>query len=295
MYHSLILEDVLDLINLTCAFPNSIEAGYRTNWTECAGRMLRWLELMSHPDGRISFFNDAAFSIAAGIAEIREYAESLSIVATEGGLGESGYIRLANENTVVLFDAAPVGPYYQPGHAHADTLSFELSHKGARVLVNSGTSTYESGSLRRQQRSTDAHNTASVDNRDSSEVWSSFRVARRAEPFDVSSDQVTFAEASHSGFHRLPDSVTHRRRLELEASQLRVIDTFEGTGKHHVRVTFHCHPDAKPNVVLDPRLIASLADSDWFPEFNTSTPNRTVSGSWTGECPVTFVTHIPLQ
>src|SRR6267378_2144734 len=78
-------------------------------------------------------------------------------------LGNSGYIRLENKDTVVLFDAAPIGPDYQPGHAHADTLSLEVSHRGRRVLVNSGTSTYERGPERAKERGTAAHNTIVID------------------------------------------------------------------------------------------------------------------------------------
>ena len=81
---------------------------------------------------------------------------------------------------MALLDVAPVGPDYLPGHAHADTLSFELSLFGQRVLVNSGTSQYEAGPERSRQRGTAAHNTVIVDGHDSSEVWAGFRVARRA-------------------------------------------------------------------------------------------------------------------
>ena len=56
-------------------------------------------------------------------------------------LADSGYARLARR-LCLLADCAPVGPDYLPAHAHADTLSFELSLGGRRVLVNSGTSEY---------------------------------------------------------------------------------------------------------------------------------------------------------
>ena len=37
-------------------------------------------------------------------------------------LKDSGYIRLTSKDAVLMFDVAPVGPDYIPGHAHADTL-----------------------------------------------------------------------------------------------------------------------------------------------------------------------------
>ncbi|MFB1490650.1 MULTISPECIES: heparinase II/III family protein [unclassified Thiocapsa] len=48
-------------------------------------------------------------------------------------------------SAVALLDVAPIGPDYLPGHAHADTLSFELSLFGQRVIVNGGTSRYRIG------------------------------------------------------------------------------------------------------------------------------------------------------
>jgi uncharacterized heparinase superfamily protein len=35
----------------------------------------------------------------------------------------------------LIVDCGPVGPEYQPGHSHCDTLSFELSLGGKRVVV----------------------------------------------------------------------------------------------------------------------------------------------------------------
>jgi uncharacterized heparinase superfamily protein len=291
MYHALVLEDMLDLVNLADVFGTLTK---REEWVGCASKMLGWLEQMTHPDGGVSFFNDCAFGIAPELAEVTAYAERLGIGAARVPLGESGYVRLSNENTLVLFDAALVGPDYQPGHAHADTLSFELSHKGERVLVNSGTSTYENSPLRHRQRSTAAHNTATVDELDSSEVWNAFRVARRARPLDVQTDHHTVAEAGHSGYQRLHGAITHRRRLELEASQLRVIDRFEGSGVHDVKLFFHLHPATNCNPVLDAQLRVSVEATEWYHEFNASIPNVTVVGWWTGECPVTFVSHVPL-
>jgi len=295
MYHSLILEDLLDLINLATVFPSAISGEDCQMWRNTASRMLGWLSSMSHSNGQISFFNDAAFGIASHPEALNDYAARLGVVKRECRLNESGYIRLENGSTIALFDAGPLGPDYQPGHGHADTLSFEVSHRGETVLVNSGTSTYETGALRSKQRSTRSHNTASVDDLDSSEVWSAFRVARRARPFDVKTDHRSFAEAAHSGYHRLSDPVTHRRRLELEAKVLRVIDSFEGNGEHKLQLFFHLHPNNDSLPILDPKLTLSIESSQWYPEFNVAVPNRTVIGAWKGKCPASFVTHLVLD
>ena len=46
----------------------------------------------------------------------------------------SGYIGTL-DSCKLIFDASPVGPDYIPGHAHADTLSFEFSIGKERVLL----------------------------------------------------------------------------------------------------------------------------------------------------------------
>ena len=238
MYHALILEDVLDLVQLAGVFPGVVVDIDVARWRESSARMLHWLRVMTHPDGGIAFFNDAAMGVAPPLADLEDYAGRLGVadrretLAALEPLPQSGYVRLQAGPAVLIVDVAAVGPDYLPGHAHADTLSFELSLGAKRVLVNGGTSTYEAGAERLRQRGTAMHNTVVVDGADSSEVWSSFRVARRARPFAVrwgrGDDGSVWAEAAHDGYRRLPGNVVHRRRWELRALGLRAIDTVEG-------------------------------------------------------------------
>ena len=52
----------------------------------------------------------------------------------------------------LITDVGAIGPDYLPAHAHADTLSFELSLFGRRVVVNGGTSRYATGPRRDAER-----------------------------------------------------------------------------------------------------------------------------------------------
>src|SRR5690606_28910828 len=125
---------------------------------------------------------------------------------------ESGYVRIEGACAVVFLDVGRVGPDYLPGHAHADTLSFEMSIGRRRVIVNSGTSVYGVSVERERQRGTAAHNTVVVDGENSSEVWSGFRVARRARPVDLSikTGNGVVVECGHDGYYRLPGRPMHR-------------------------------------------------------------------------------------
>ena len=69
------------------------------------------------------------------------------------------------QDAVAIGDIGNVGPDYIPGHAHADTLSFEMSVFDMRFIVNSGTSVYGLGAERLRQRGTAAHSTVVIDGR----------------------------------------------------------------------------------------------------------------------------------
>lgn len=297
MYHALVLEGLLDLIQVSEFFGRHRER--TVGWRKRAAEMIAWLRTMSHPDGGIPFFNDAAFDVSLSPDALFGYAQHLGIAVPDANEGEgitllesSGYIRSARGPFVALLDVAPVGPDYQPGHAHADTLSFELSFAGQRILVNSGTSVYGVGAERLRQRGTAAHNTVVVDGQDSSEVWSGFRVARRARPFDVSVRGVGDTwqvRASHDGYHRLPGRVTHRRTWLLADSQLIIEDELSGRYEAAV-VYFHFHPDvcvaldgSDGTVSLDGKMCLAfvivdgageLREMSFHPEFGVSVDSQ---------------------
>lgn len=255
MYHALALEDVLDLCNATTAFADGLPLRWRglvDDWRARVPGMCAWLRAMCHPDGEIGFFNDAAIGIAPAPKELWRYAGALGfeLNGTDGTftrdvthLRESGYVRAACGPAVALLDVAPVGPDYLPGHAHADTLSFELSAFGQRVLVNSGTSCYGTGPERLRQRGTAAHNTVVVDGQDSSEVWAGFRVARRARPSGlmVEAPDAIRVACAHDGYCRLPGRPEHRREWALSEGGLTVEDWVSGCFEH-ADARFHVHP-----------------------------------------------------
>lgn len=242
MYHSIFLADVLDLINVAQAFPGKIAAELEEALRRRAASMLRWLEAMVHPDGEIALFNDSAMGIAPSLAELKGYAARLSIEASPQEvtaapkvsvtyLAASGYARLETAEAVAICDIARVGPDYLPGHAHADTLSFEMSIFGRRFIVNGGTSRYGSDNARVLERGTGAHSTVLVDNQDSSEVWSGFRVARRARPFGIGLDQSADAiqlRASHDGYRRLHRDIIPQRTWTLSQDSLLIEDRVAG-------------------------------------------------------------------
>src|SRR5262249_47969348 len=294
MYHSLVQEDLLDLLNIARAYPGVVPEQVVASWIKVLERMRSWLSSMSHPDGEISFFNDAAQGIAASPAELEAYAERLGFNArrlpSDGitHLADSGYIRIQHGDLVALLDIGRIGPDYLPGHAHADTLSFEVSLCGQRMIVNPGPSLYEAGPERFFQRSTVAHNPVVVDGANSSEVWDSFRVARRAYPLDLSieknGDEIC-VNCAHDGYRRLPGGVTHYRTWHFGLDGFTIEDSLDGRFASAVGY-LHLHPDSRLFTndgtieCRGGRLLfyrvenghADLTDYNYHPQFGLSLP-----------------------
>lgn len=280
MYHAIALEDVLDLLNLARVFPQDVArtgAVLVAELPALAKRMLSWLSVMTHPDGEFALFNDTAFGIAPTVSELEAYARRLGVEGDPPverlpcqealqrpsrsqacgspvglrcyGLENSGYIRLQSDSSVLLLDTAPIGPDYLPGHAHADTLSFEWSFGGQRLIVNGGTSRYGLGAVRMLERSTRNHSSVEVAEENSSEVWSGFRVARRAYPFDlqiVADDAGVEVSCSHDGYRRLPGRPIHRRTWRMANRILEIEDRVSG---HHASVArYLLHPAVRVEV-----------------------------------------------
>ncbi len=285
MYHALVLEDVLDLENLGRAYP-----GLAPGFEEIAGRMLGWLRNMTHADGRIAFFNDAAFGMAPEPAELEAYAGRLGVGEAKVALSESGYVRLERGSVTVLMDIGALGPDHQPAHGHCDLLSVEVSRHGLREVVNSGVSTYEAGVERLRQRQTAAHSTAVVDGEEQSEVWGSFQAGRSARVMERSSDGLHWAQGAHDGYRRL--GVVHTRRVEMKEGAVVVRDRFDGHGVHKVELYWHLHPEARVQVEMDSRMARRDEEGTWHPEFGLAVRNRIIVGEWQGRCPVELETRL---
>jgi hypothetical protein len=252
MYHALFLEDLLDLQNLLGAYGQTIAELH-----ECSARMLYWLRCMCFGDGTLGSFNDSASGVAPSLSELERYAIEIGVRAPQAPLEgvthleASGYLRAGWGRALALLDLAPVGPDYLPGHAHADTLSFELALGETRLVVNGGTSCYGKSERRMRERSTAAHSTVEIAARNSSEVWSSFRVGRRARPHSIVIKEGEVC-GSHDGYRHLSGSPQHRRCWRFEPGALVVEDVVSPAAP------------AVARFLLGPGLrVEILANGDW--------------------------------
>ncbi len=244
MYHALAMEDLLDLYQLKSPKLNEeIKVKFNNG--------MNWLSLMKYENDELSHFNDCANGIAPRFKELEELGIRLGLksrltcqkIFTH--LMESGFVVFKDRIIHLIADLGQIGPDYIPAHAHADTLSFELAINGVRLIVNSGTSSYELSDERLRQRSTSAHSTIEVDGQSSSEVWSSFRVARRALVSSIekinNKESVQFS-AIHDGYTRLVSRPKHKRMWKIYDKYIEIFDELSGVD-NKVQLRFYLHPD----------------------------------------------------
>jgi uncharacterized heparinase superfamily protein len=239
-YHCQVLADLVDVADLLRAAGRAPPG----ELTAAADRMRNWLGAVLTPDGRVPLLNDG-YPVDGELVAVLRPAR-----APDGPLlvlPDTGLVRAAAGGWHLLADVGSPCPPSLPAHAHADTFGCLVHVDGVPLLIDTGTSTYEPGPVRRYERSTAAHSTVQLDGTDSTEVWGVFRAGRRARVSGLSvradSAGLSFG-ATHDGFRRLPGRPRHRRHWSLTESRLRVDDLITGRGWHEIVIRWQLAADA---------------------------------------------------
>jgi hypothetical protein len=289
MYHAIITEDLLDLINL-CRSAAAADEPTLSVLQQAAAKALSWLAAISDSQGNFPLLNDAAYGVAATSSELREYGDRLGVRPSAAAVPElqlgpwsgqnlSGYRIFSHGPFRVLWDTAPLGPDHLPGHAHCDMLSVLLDFEGANILTDTGVSQYDAGDQRRYERSTAAHNTVVLDGLEQAEMWQAFRVGRRGYPQECALLGRSL-RCRHTGFAIWRRGLGHERMLTFLDNGLAVTDYVTGPGSHQFRAYCHFAPQVKiealsgGDFLINQRLLvkswgaeAKLATSPYCPEF----------------------------
>lgn len=273
MYHLIVLnlvaESVVCLRSAGWSVPETISESLR--------RMLQFAINIRLFNGAYPLWNDAAYNVTHPLDEVISWVSRLlgeaptyptdafhecllrsagispmasppqqRNLTTSSYFPDSGYYILRNANGLELsFDCAPPCPNELPPHAHADCLTIDLYCKGQPVIVDTGTSEYSSGSIRSYERSTLAHNTVAIADRNQSEVWGSFRVGRKAQPFNVQSGKSQgwqWVSAAHNGYTKPPFHAVHQRWVGLGSQEIAILDRLETSLSTEYTSTLHFAP-----------------------------------------------------
>lgn len=139
-------------------------------------RMIPMLRMLRHGDGALALFNGMSVTPPGDLATVFMHDAPNDSPAPAS---QSGYIRLAAGEALVLIDAGPPPPQEFSRKAHAGALSLEFSLGRERVVVNCGAPARLSESARETARATAAHSTLVVGDESSCQI-ACFTERRRA-------------------------------------------------------------------------------------------------------------------
>lgn len=246
MYHSIMLELYIDLFSISkLSIAPTILQKTQKFLKKIICNMSEWLDVMHHPDNRLPHFNDSAHGIAPEVKNLLGSARSITkhdlTCNPRSFLESSGFYKITKDDYELFFDVGDIGPSFLPGHGHADSLSIEMSLFKQRCFVNLGTSIYQDTERRKFERSTAAHNTIEIDHTNSSEVWSSFRVGRKAKIIDIQKGSNSVS-ATHDGYRFLKGAPLHTRKIVSNSKNILVEDRIKSSSSHTIIARYHLHP-----------------------------------------------------
>jgi hypothetical protein len=171
--------------------------------------------------------------------------ETTPIDMNSAALEQSGLYLLTSKKpaTQLAVDAGPQGTQ-SGGHGHADALSVTLQSQQHSLLIDPGTYEYAGeGPERNRFRGTAMHNTLRIDGEDQAEPGTAFSwrglTHAKVEQW-IQGKHFDLLVASHDGYQRLVQPVTHRRWVvSLKNGMYLVRDLVEGQGRHQLDLAWH--------------------------------------------------------
>ena len=313
MYHCLMLENCLDVYNLCANNRATFGKNLPTLLQSQIEYSLHWLSDIHYHNGELPLFNDSAQNIGPNYSQLSQYANRLFRYESEasivsGGklidLDASGYYGLEVGADKFIIDCGDISPEYQPGHTHCDFLSYELALDDQVIVVDAGVYEYAVGEMRDYVRSTRAHNTVSVDGDEQSELWSAFRVARRAKKLHTHITQTSegaIFNGGFEGFYAIRGRAKHLRKANISMEKtgkaiahVCIEDEIQVRGEHKAESFIHLHPriDCKDqgegniqlnlngecvaNVMIDKSCSYKIEHSFYCPEFGKKFDNSMI-------------------
>ena len=271
MYHAVVVLVFADVLLILQGLNQTVP-----EWViQILKRMVDFYEHLCMPDGEIAYFNDAAQGMTVSALLLKKAFLLLNLSEKSNSnrklitFHESGYFILQSpeHQSKCIFDCGTMGPDFQPGHGHCDTLSYIWSYKGQRVIVDSGVDDYyREDAWRNYYRSTRAHNTMEIDGVEQSEIWGNFRVGRRAHPLPVKyydEKNIISVHGSHDGYFYLSDKVLHQRVIALLDGKIFIVfDQIDGELHHKIKNYLHFHPQFKTKNINKRQIYAIGANFD---------------------------------
>ena len=250
-------------------------------------RMMPMLRFFRHGDGNFAQFNGMGPTPVDLLATVLAYDDARG--APVANAPHSGYQRIDAGDTALIMDSGRPPPVALSQEAHAGCLSFELSWRHSRVVVNCGLPAVNKENWRQVARATAAHSTVTFNDASSCRFMEtgSLRKLLFGIPIVGGPHRVTiergvedehWLRASHDGY--APDfGVIHSRALRLAADGRRLDgeDSFRPAAGEALptragdeyAIRFHLHPAVKASRLSDGHGVILLLPDKELWTFNT--------------------------
>jgi uncharacterized heparinase superfamily protein len=245
-------------------------------------RMMPMLRFFRHADGNFAQFNGMGPTPVDLLATVLAYDDARGSPLSNAP--HSGYQRMEAGQTAIIIDAGRPPPVAVSQEAHAGCLSFELSWRQHRLVVNCGLPAVNRETWRQVARATAAHSTVTVNERSSCQfvergslrkLLAGIPIVGGPREVRVSRDEhegVVALRASHDGYVA-EYGLVHMRTMALSADgrALDGEDSFSaadggapgGSTPDDYAVRFHLHPATKASRLSDGRgVILVLPDKE---------------------------------
>ena len=154
-----LIELLLDLLPLRQAFAaRNVPPPAALN--NAIDRMMPMLRFFRHGDGNFALFNGMGSTRSELVSTVLAYDDARG--APVANAPHSGYQRVQAADALLIVDAGPPPPLAMSNEAHAGCLSFELSSRNHRIVVNCGLPATSRETWRHVARATAAHSTVTL-------------------------------------------------------------------------------------------------------------------------------------
>ncbi|MBS0247164.1 MAG: heparinase II/III family protein [Proteobacteria bacterium] len=275
-----LIEIVIDLLPLRQLFSaRNLQPPQAIN--NAIDRMMPMLRFFRHPDGNFAQFNGMGPTPVDLLATALAYDDARG--APLSNAPYSGYQRIDADATVILMDTGKPPPVALSTEAHAGCLSFEMSFRQHRIVVNCGLPAMNRENWRQVARATAAHSTVTFNDTSSCRFLESKSLRRLLGGTPIVSgprqvgierhdnDGVTTLTASHDGYAAEFGAV-HTRTLKVsdDGRSIDGEDVFTPSHKKfdlkkgdEYAIRFHLHPSVKANRLSEGRgVILLLPDKE---------------------------------
>lgn len=232
-------------------------------------RMMPMLRFFRHGDGNFALFNGMGPTSPDLLATVLAYDDARG--APIANSPHSGYQRMQAGDMLVIMDTGGPPPLNVSQEAHAGCLSFELSSRQHRIVVNCGLPAINKETWRQVARATAAHSTMVYNDASSCRFMTGGRIRRFlgtpivSGPSEVKitrqdRDSSVMLRATHDGYAQA-FGVLHQRALKLSAEARRLDgedvflpargDSLPEGRPDRFAIRFHLHPSIKASRLSD--------------------------------------------